>query len=47
MQTTLEQDTMNLDTASGESGAGPVTKVGLFRDARHRYSWNGGPLYPR
>ena len=20
--------------------------VGLFRDARHRYSWNGGPLYP-
>src|SRR5664280_1089213 len=22
------------------------TGVGLVRDARHRYSWNGGPLYP-
>ena len=46
MQKTLEQDKMNLDTAPGASGAGPVTKVGLVRDARHRYSWNGGPLYP-
>jgi hypothetical protein len=24
----------------------PSTAVGLVRDARHRYSWNGGPLYP-
>jgi hypothetical protein len=24
----------------------PSTGVGLVRDARHRYSWNGGPLYP-
>jgi hypothetical protein len=24
----------------------PMTAVGLVRDARHRYSWNGGPLYP-
>src|SRR5665811_2028211 len=46
MQKTLEQDRMNLDTRLGASGAGPVTKVGLVRDARHRYSWNGGPLYP-
>ena len=23
-----------------------MTAVGLVRDARHRYSWNGGPLYP-
>jgi hypothetical protein len=23
-----------------------VTTFGLVRDARHRYSWNGGPLYP-
>ena len=22
------------------------TALGLVRDARHRYSWNGGPLYP-
>jgi hypothetical protein len=46
MQKTLEQDKMNLDTLLAASGAGPVTKVGLVRDARHRYSWNGGPLYP-
>jgi hypothetical protein len=25
-------------------GTGPT--LGLVRDARHRYSWNGGPLYP-
>jgi hypothetical protein len=24
----------------------PSSAVGLVRDARHRYSWNGGPLYP-
>jgi hypothetical protein len=24
----------------------PSPAVGLVRDARHRYSWNGGPLYP-
>jgi hypothetical protein len=24
----------------------PSAAVGLVRDARHRYSWNGGPLYP-
>src|ERR1035437_10144220 len=24
----------------------PPAGVGLVRDARHRYSWNGGPLYP-
>ena len=24
----------------------PAPAVGLVRDARHRYSWNGGPLYP-
>jgi len=46
MQKTLEQDKRSLNTAPGGSGAGPVTKVGLVRDARHRYSWNGGPLYP-
>ncbi|HEY1167723.1 MAG TPA: hypothetical protein VGE81_01900, partial [Candidatus Limnocylindrales bacterium] len=23
-----------------------MTAIGLVRDARHRYSWNGGPLYP-
>jgi hypothetical protein len=23
-----------------------MTTVGLVRDARHRYSWNGGPLFP-
>jgi hypothetical protein len=23
-----------------------MTTIGLVRDARHRYSWNGGPLYP-
>ena len=46
MKKTLEQDKMNLDTAPGASGAGPVANVGLVRDARHRYSWNGGPLYP-
>jgi hypothetical protein len=46
MQKALEQDKMSFDTAPGASGAGPLTKVGLVRDARHRYSWNGGPLYP-
>src|SRR5664280_1345994 len=29
-----------------EAHATPSTAVGLVRDARHRYSWNGGPLYP-
>jgi hypothetical protein len=29
-----------------EVRATPSTAVGLVRDARHRYSWNGGPLYP-
>src|SRR5664280_2974879 len=24
----------------------PSAAVGLVRDARHRYSWSGGPLYP-
>jgi hypothetical protein len=24
----------------------PSPAIGLVRDARHRYSWNGGPLYP-
>jgi len=24
----------------------PAPAVGLVRDARHRYSWNGGPWYP-
>jgi hypothetical protein len=24
----------------------PTTALGLTRDARHRYSWNGGPLMP-
>ena len=24
----------------------PMTAVGLVRDPRHRYSWNGGPWYP-
>src|ERR1035437_5876964 len=24
----------------------PSSAVGLVRDARHRYSWNGGSLYP-
>jgi hypothetical protein len=24
----------------------PMTTLGLVRDARHRYSWNGGPWYP-
>jgi hypothetical protein len=30
----------------GDGRATPSTAVGLVRDARHRYSWNGGPLYP-
>jgi hypothetical protein len=29
-----------------DSRAAPSTTAGLVRDARHRYSWNGGPLYP-
>src|SRR5664280_1626454 len=29
-----------------EVHATPSSAVGLVRDARHRYSWNGGPLYP-
>ena len=24
----------------------PSPALGLVRDARHRYSWNGGPWYP-
>ena len=32
--------------ARAEVRATPSTAVGLVRDARHRYSWNGGPLYP-
>jgi hypothetical protein len=32
--------------AHTEAHATPSTAVGLVRDARHRYSWNGGPLYP-
>jgi hypothetical protein len=46
MQKTLEQDKRNRETRVAAPGAGPLTKVGLVRDARHRYSWNGGPLYP-
>jgi hypothetical protein len=46
MNKPLKQDKMGLDTRLAAYGAGPVTKVGLVRDARHRYSWNGGPLYP-
>jgi hypothetical protein len=46
MQKTLEQDQRTPETRVAASGAEPVTKVGLVRDARHRYSWNGGPLYP-
>src|SRR5665647_1031050 len=46
MNKTLEQDKRNRETRVSASGAGPVTRVGLVRDARHRYSWNGGPLYP-
>jgi hypothetical protein len=32
--------------ARSDVHATPSTAVGLVRDARHRYSWNGGPLYP-
>ena len=31
---------------SRASETGPMTAIGLVRDARHRYSWNGGPWYP-
>jgi hypothetical protein len=30
--------------AADRGGASPT--LGLVRDARHRYSWNGGPWYP-
>jgi hypothetical protein len=32
--------------AHTEAHATPSPTIGLVRDARHRYSWNGGPLYP-
>jgi hypothetical protein len=34
------------DNIHTEAHAAPPTAIGLVRDARHRYSWNGGPLYP-
>src|ERR1019366_8392134 len=34
------------DGVRAEVRVAPSTAVGLVRDARHRYSWNGGPLYP-
>jgi hypothetical protein len=34
------------DDVLTKAHATPSTAVGLVRDARHRYSWNGGPLYP-
>jgi hypothetical protein len=46
MQKPVEQDKRSLDTRRAAPGAGLVANVGLVRDARHRYSWNGGPLYP-
>jgi hypothetical protein len=46
MHKPLEQDHRSPDTAPVPSGTMGLTPVGLVRDARHRYSWNGGPLYP-
>jgi hypothetical protein len=32
--------------AATPAGPAPTPTLGLVRDARHRYAWNGGPLYP-
>jgi hypothetical protein len=45
MNKLLQHDARQLNTPPGEAGA-RQTAVGLVRDARHRYSWNGGPWYP-
>ena len=38
---------INRDAAEqGRSEPSMTCVPGLVRDARHRYSWNGGPLYP-
>ncbi len=34
------------NAASRTATAAPVDDVGLVRDARHRYRWNGGPWFP-
>lgn len=34
------------NAAANESGGKGAAPSGLSRDARHRYSWNGGPLLP-
>jgi len=39
-------DDVSLSTADAAASPTPALGLGLIRDARHRYSWNGGPWYP-
>jgi hypothetical protein len=44
--TASRHDVRGYVTDNDHAGAAVSTAVGLVRDARHRYSWNGGPPYP-
>ena len=44
MKELIERDPATRRSATNRSPTSPT--LGLVRDARHRYSWNGGPPYP-